>query len=289
MSDVTPTLLRRRLGAILKTMRVRAGLNLAEAAGLLGMSGPTLSKIENGRQRPDLEKLFAAYGVTDEARIAETTEIARLANSARQRSIYAQYKDVIRPPFADFIELEEIATRTDAYAAIVIPGLLQTADYAQAVIEGGSAWSTPRDVRNFVDLRMKRQDILASAPSGQTTRPPLSLRCVLDEACLRREMGSIGVLRGQLKHLIAVSKQPNIELQVLPFSSGAHTGINGSYTVFHFDVGDPVVAVEPLATSVYLDEDTLVTRYTAAFDHLWAQALDADTSRDFIARVVKEA
>ncbi|WP_058045807.1 helix-turn-helix domain-containing protein [Streptomyces roseifaciens] len=289
MPDVTPTLLRRRLGAILKTMRVRAGLNLAEGARLLGMSGPTLSKIENGRQRPDLEKLFAAYGVRDKERIAETKEIARLANSARQRSIYAQYKDVIRPPFADFIELEEIATRTDAYAAIVIPGLLQTAAYAQAVIEGGSAWSTPRDVRNFVDLRMKRQEILASAPGAQTTRPPLSLRCVLDEACLRREMGSRDVLRGQLEHLIAVSKQPNVELQVLPFSSGAHTGINGAYTVFHFDVGDPVVAVEPLATSVYMDEDTLVTRYTAAFDHLWAQALDADTSRDFISRVAKEA
>ncbi|MFH8789909.1 helix-turn-helix domain-containing protein [Streptomyces roseoverticillatus] len=288
MPDVTPTLLRRRLGAILKTMRVRAGLNLAEGAGLLGMSGPTLSKIENGRQRPDLEKLFAAYGVTDEARIAETVEIARLANSARQRSIYAQYKDVIHPQFADFIELEEIATRTDHYSAIVIPGLLQTAEYAQAVIEGGSAWSTPREVRNFVDLRMKRQEILTVVPGGDAGRPPLSLRCVLDESCLRREMGGPGTLRRQLEHLLARSMEPNIELQVLPFKAGAHNGMNGSYTVFHFGVGDPVVAVEPLAISVYLDEDARVTRYTAAFDRLRAQALDADTSRDFIATIAKE-
>ncbi|MGX8906264.1 helix-turn-helix domain-containing protein [Streptomyces netropsis] len=288
MSDVTPTLLRRRLGAIVKTMRVRTGLNLADASRLLGMSGPTLSKIENGRQRPELERFFAAYEVTDAARIAETMEIAKLADSARQRSIFAKYKDVIRPQFADFIELEEIATRTDAYAALVVPGLLQTADYAHAVIDGGSVWSTPRDVRNFVELRMRRQEILAIEPGGDVDRAPLLLRCVLDEACLRRAMGGAEILRRQLEHLLVMSNKPNVELQVLPFKAGAHTGMDGGYTVFHFDVGDPVVAVEPLTNSLYLDEDARVQRYTTAFDHLRAQALDPDASRHFIIGIAKE-
>lgn len=290
MSDATPTLLRRRLGAIMKTMRVRAGFNLAEAAELLALSGPpTLSKIENGRQRPDLEKFFAVYGVKDAAFMAETREIAELASSSRQRSLFAQFKDVIRAPFADFIELEEIATRTDAYAAIVVPGLLQTPEYAQAVIAGGSVWNTAREVRAFVELRMKRQDILAPAPGSGGSRTPISLRYVLDESCLRREVGGPDTLRGQLKHLISVSKQPNIELQVLPFKVGAHTGMDGAYTVFHFEVGEPVVAVEPLTDSLYLEEDIHVARYAAAFDQLRAQALDTDASRDFIASIAKEA
>ncbi|MCF3103912.1 helix-turn-helix domain-containing protein [Streptomyces roseoverticillatus] len=288
MADATPTLLRRRLGTILKTMRTRAGLNLADAAKRLDLYGaPSLSKIENGKHRPPvLEKFFAVYGVEDADRIAETQEIAKLANSSRQHALYTQYRDVIRSPFADFMELEEIAARTDVYGALVIPGLLQTVDYAHAVIEGSSVWKTTREVRAFAELRMKRQGILVH--NSEAGRPPLALRCVLDEAALRREVGGPGVLRGQLKHLLAVSMQPNIELQVLPFAAGAHTGINGAYTVFNFHVGEPVVAVEPLAKSIYLEEDAHVVRYAIAFEHLQAQALDTEMSRDFIRRIAKE-
>ncbi|MEU1816563.1 helix-turn-helix transcriptional regulator [Streptomyces roseifaciens] len=290
MADVSPTLLRRRLGTILKTMRMRAGLNLTDAAKLLGLYGaPSLSKIENGKQRPDLERFFAVYGVEDAGCIAETREIAKLASSSRQKALFSQYRDVIRAPFADFIELEEIATRVDAYGALIIPGLLQTVEYAYAVIEGSSLWKSAREVRTFAELRMKRQGILTPSLGSDAARAPLSLRCILDEACLRRAVGGPDVLRGQLEHLLTVSKQPNIELQVLPFGAGAHTGVNGAYTVFHFSVGEPVVAVEPLAKSVYMDEDALVVRYALAFEHMQAQALDAEASRDFIARIGREA
>ncbi|MFF4220687.1 MULTISPECIES: helix-turn-helix domain-containing protein [Streptomyces] len=281
MADITPTLLRRRLGAALKTMRVRAGLNLAEGAKLLDVSVPTLSKVENGRQNTDPDKFFAAYQVTDAARIAETREIAKLANDSRRKNIYAQYKDIVPERLADFLDIEQIATRIDLYAALVIPGVLQTADYAYAVINGGSVWKTAREVRAFTELRMKRQEVLASSS--------LALRCVLDEACLRRELGGPSVLRGQLEHLLTLSRQPNIELQVIPFKAGTHTGLDGAYTVFHFAVGSPVVAVEPLTTSHYLEEDGQVARYDVAFDRLRTQALDPEASRDFIARIAKEA
>ncbi|MEU2872393.1 helix-turn-helix transcriptional regulator [Streptomyces olivoreticuli] len=289
MSDAKPTMLRRRLGAILKTMRVRTGLNLAEAAKLLGLAGPpALSKIENGKQRPDLEKFFTVYGVKDAVRIAETMEIARLSDSARQRRIFTQFRDVIRPQFADFLELEEIATHTDTYAALAIPGLLQTAAYANAIIQGGSVWSTARDVRDFVELRMKRQDVLALTPADEASRTPLTLRCVLDEACLRRAVGGPDALQGQLEHLLLLSKLPNIELRVLPFTTGAHTGMDGSFTIFHLAAGEPVVAVEPLTHSLYLDEDARVARYTHAFEYLLDQALAPASSRDFITRIAKE-
>ncbi|MGW2597849.1 helix-turn-helix domain-containing protein [Streptomyces klenkii] len=280
MSDITPTLFRRRLGAALKTLRVRAGLNLAEGAKVLGVSSPTLSKIENGRQNTDPEKFFIAYRVTDAARIAEAREIAKLVNDSRQKNIYAQYKDVIPERLADFLDMEQIATRIDLYAALIMPGVLQTPDYAYAVIGGGSVWKTARELRALTELRMKRQEILTS--------PSLTLRCVLDEACLRREVGGASVLRGQLEHLLTRSRDPKFELQVIPFKAGTHTGLDGAYTVFHFEVGSPVVAVEPLTTSHYLEEDGQVARYDVAFDRLLAQALDPDASRDFIARIAKE-
>ncbi|MFH8789844.1 helix-turn-helix domain-containing protein [Streptomyces roseoverticillatus] len=280
MADITPTLLRRRLGAALKTLRVRAGLNLAEGAKLLGVSSPTLSKVENGRQRTDPERFIAAYGVANAARIAEIREIARLANSSRHQRLYVQYKDVISDRFADFLEMEQIATRIDLYAALLIPGVLQTVDYASAAIGSISVLRTTRETRASTELRMKRQEVLTS--------PSLALRCVLDEACLRRELGGLSVLRRQLEHLLTISQRPNIELQVIPFKAGMHTGLDGAYTVFHFDVGSPVVAVEPLTTSHYLEEDDQVARYEVAFDRLRTQALDPEASRDFIARIAKE-
>ncbi|MEU1372605.1 helix-turn-helix transcriptional regulator [Streptomyces triculaminicus] len=289
MSDATPTLMRRRLGAILKDLRVGAGLNLAEASRLLGLSGPpTLSKIENGKQRADLEKFLEVYGVEDAERIAEAGKIAKFAESSRQKNLFAQYRGAIRAPFADFIELEEFATQADAYAALVIPGLLQTAEYAHAVIEGSSMWRTAREVRTFTELRMKRQKVLTSPRNGREADSRLSMLCILDEACLRREVGGPDVHLRQLEHLLDTSRRPNVALQVLPFSAGAHTGIDGSYTIFRFDAGEPVVAVEPLTTSIYLEEDAHVGRYDFAFDHLREQALDAHASRNFIRRMIEE-
>ncbi|CAM5436730.1 helix-turn-helix domain-containing protein [Streptomyces abikoensis] len=288
MSGATPTLLRRRLGAILKTMRMRAGLNLADAAELLGLYGaPTLSKIENGKQRPELDKFLAVYGVDDPVQVTEIRKIAEIASASRQQRLFAQYRDVIRPRFADFIELEQLAARADIHAAVLIPGLLQTPEYAHALISGGDVWKTSREARAFTDLRMKRQEILGPIPKP-TARSPLALRCVLDEACLRREVGGPAVLREQLEHLAEASRQANIELQVVPFKAGTHAGLDGAYTIFHFEVGDPVVAVEPLSTSLYVEEDDQVARYAASFDRLRAQALDPKASRDFIARVAKE-
>ncbi|MFF7728424.1 helix-turn-helix domain-containing protein [Streptomyces sp. NPDC008001] len=280
MSDIRPTLLRRRLGAALKTLRVRAGLNLAEGAELLGVSGPTLSKVENGRQRTDPERFLTAYGVTDAARLAEIREIAKLSDGSRHQSLYVQYKDVISDRFADFLEMEQIATRMDLYAALLIPGVLQTFDYASAALGGISVWRTARETRASAELRMKRQEILTSSP--------LVMRCVLDEACLRRELGGPSVLRRQLEHLLVVSQWSNIELQVIPFKAGMHTGLDGAYTIFHFEIGSPVVAVEPLTTTHYLEKDDQVARYDAAFDRLRTQALGPEASRDFIARIAKE-
>ncbi|MDG4534107.1 helix-turn-helix transcriptional regulator [Streptomyces sp. AV19] len=281
--------MRRRLGAELRTMRIRAGLSLVKAAKLLGVTGaPSLSKIENGKLRADLDRFFRVYGIKDEARIAEVRRLAKLAEVGRRRGLFAQYGDVISDSFADVIELEELASQADTYAALVVPELLQTMDYACAVIEGSRAWSTTRQARAFAELRMKRQHALTRRQFEDRPMTPLMMRCVLDEACLRRQAAEPRVLQGQLKRLLDVSEMPNIEIRVMPFSAGTHTGLNGAYTLFHFDEGEPVVAIEPMTTSFYLEEDAHVVRYESAFNHLREQALGAADSRDFINSLIKQ-
>ncbi|MEU5130640.1 helix-turn-helix domain-containing protein [Streptomyces mobaraensis] len=290
MTDATPTLMRRRLGAELRTMRIRAGLSLAQAVKLLGISGsPSLSKIENGKLRANLDKFLSVYGIEDEARIAELRKLEKLAEANRRKGLFTQYGDVIHDSLADLIELEDLASQADAYAAMTVPDLLQTRDYACAVIESSCAWYTARQERTFAELRMKRQQVLVQRRSGDASVPPLMMRCVLDEACLRRRVGAAGVLREQLKRVLDASEMPNVEVRVIPFAAGAHTSVSGAYTVFHFDEGQPVVAIEPLTTSFYLEEDTHTVRYDTAFNYLREQALDIATSRDFINRLLKEA
>ncbi|MBC2874937.1 MULTISPECIES: helix-turn-helix domain-containing protein [Streptomyces] len=288
MSDAIPTLMRRRLGAELRTLRVRAGLSLAEAAKLLGTSSPSLSKIENGKLRSRLDSFFAVYGFEDEVRIAEIRRLAKLAETNRRRGLFTQYSDVIDDSIADIIELEELASQADTYAALAIPDLLQTVDYALAVIEASRAWNTSRQVRTVADLRMKRQRALHNRRLDDLPVPPLMMRCVLDEACLRRQAGPPEVLAEQLKYLLDASQMPNVEIRVIPFAAGAHTSVSGAYTVFHFDEGVPVVAIEPLTTSFCLDEDTHTVRYDSAFNQLREQALDIAASRDFINRLIKD-
>ncbi|MER5780441.1 helix-turn-helix transcriptional regulator [Streptomyces mobaraensis] len=289
MSDAMPTVMRRRLGAELRTLRVRAGLSLAQAAKLLGTSSPSLSKIENGKLRSPLDRFFAVYGFEDEVRIAEIRRLAKLAETNRRRGLFTQYSDVIDDSHADLIEIEELASQADTYAALAVPDLLQTMDYARAVVEGSRTWNTTRQVRAVAELRMKRQQALHSRLLDDVPMPPLMMRCVLDEACLRRQVGAPGVLEEQLKHLLDASHLPNVEIRVIPFAAGAHTGVNGPYTVFHFDEGEPLVAIEPLTTSFYLEEIADTLRYDAAFGHLREQALDIAGSRDFINRLIKDA
>jgi transcriptional regulator with XRE-family HTH domain len=286
MPEARPNLMRRRLGLALRTLRQRAGLNLLDAVEQLGLSGQSaLSKIENGKQRVPtaaLDKYFDAYGVEDVQCKEEIRKLASLASSPRRTNLFNQYRDAVPDPFADYLELEELAAHADWYAAQVIPGLFQTPEYAHAVVDGSGGWQTAREVRTFVELRMKRQQVLRRDNS-------LSVWCVLDEAALRREMGGPEVMVQQLRHLLDIAEElPGLEIQVLPFRAGAHAGIDGAFTVFRFDTGDPLAVVEPLTTSLYLEEDVHVGRYDVAFNHLRARALDIPASRDFIKELIKE-
>jgi len=287
MAEARPNVHRRRLGSALRSLRAAAGLGMEDAARQLGLPGkPALSKIENGKQRVTglgLTAFFQIYGVDDEDTRTKIRAMASLAASGKRTNLIDEYKQAIRThEFEDYLHLEDMASRAESYLH-VIPGLLQTEKYATAIVEGSHKWPSPEQVKQFVDLRLARQAALIRDK-------PIAMWCVLDEAALRRVIGSPEIMRGQLQHLLDVMEErDHVSLQVLPFSAGAHAGIDGPFQLLHFQVGPPVAVVEAMTTSLYLEEDGDVSRYASALDFLGAQALDGPASRRFIHDLIKDS
>ncbi|GAA2493553.1 helix-turn-helix transcriptional regulator [Streptomyces thermolineatus] len=285
MADAQPNLFRRRLGLELRSLRKRAGLSLVEASERLGLSGaPALSKIENGRQRVppvSVPGFLEVYGVTDPEAGSEIRRLALLAASGKQTSLLAAYRESVRDPFAEYIHLEELALRAESFSYL-IPGLLQTEEYAHAVVAGSRKWSTAKEIRSFVELRMVRQQALVR-------EKPLGLWCILDEAALHRQVGGPAVMRRQLQRLLeAAESLPHVAIQVLPFRKGAHAGMDGPFTIMRFEAGPPIAVVEPMTTSLYLEDDADVERYETGFNHLRAESLDDEQSAELIHNLIKD-
>ncbi|MCC3766057.1 helix-turn-helix transcriptional regulator [Streptomyces sp. UNOC14_S4] len=285
MTDAQPNVHRRRLGLALKALRKEAGLSLEQAAQLVGLSGQSaLSKIENARQRVQpsmMAAFFEAYGCTDSRRKEEIKELATLAYKGKPSNLLNEFRGTIRDPFAEYLTLEQVATRSDTFAS-VIPGLLQTEAYATTVVERSRKWHHADQIKNFVKLRMARQAVL-------TRDEPLKLWCILDEAALYRQMGGKEVMRDQLQRLVDITTQhKHIAIQVLPFDYGAHAGLDGSFHLMRFAGGPPVVAIEPMTTAIYLEENSDTDRYETAFNHLRTEALDPEASRRHIQILIKE-
>ena len=285
MTDAQPNLHRRRLGLELRALRTAKRLSLAEAADVLSLPGaPTLSKIENGKQRVppiSLPGFFEAYGLEDQARKDKLKGLASMAATGKRSNLLDQYRTTVTDPFAEYLHLEELAHKSEIYTAVV-PGLLQTEAYARTLVERGRKWQSKREINNYVELRMARQRAL-------DREKPLHLWCVLDEAALTRQVGGRQVMREQLERLLDTTEEhQHVAIQVLPFVHGAHAGMDGPFSILHFPAGAPVVVVEPLTTALYLEEDSDVGRYETAFDHLRGEALDVETSRRHIRDMIKE-
>lgn len=285
MAEARPNVHRRRLGSALRKLRAAAGLSMEEAAEQLGLSGkPTLSKIENGKQRVNglgLTAFFSVYGVSEETTRAKIRTLAALAASGKRTNLLDEYREAISDEFEEYLNLEGLAARGECYLNVV-PGLLQTEEYAMAMVEKGQGWRSRHEITTFVKLRMARQAAL-------TRKDPIQLCCILDEAALRRQVGGPQVMRDQLQRLLDAGEEyTHVDLHVLPFAHGAHAGIDNPFQVLHFPTGPPVVVVESMTTSLYLEEDRDIERYKATFDHLRTQALDGDASRRFIYELIQD-
>ncbi|MFB6893012.1 helix-turn-helix domain-containing protein [Kitasatospora sp. NPDC056327] len=279
-ANINPTVRRRRLGAELRKLRDQAGMTAEEVAGRLMVSQSKISRLENGRRsisQRDVRDLCDVYNVADDSMRASLMEMAR---ESRQRGWWHDFNDM-PTPYSVYIGLEAEASSIRAYESSFVPGLLQTEQYAQAVVEGTQPDTDALSVQRRVQVRMKRQDRV----NGENQLG--SLWTVIDEAVLRREVGSKEVMAHQLKHMLELSQRPNITIQVIPFSHGAHPGMTGTFSLLEFpeSADSTVVYFEGVTSDLYLEKEADVRRYTSLYDHLRAAALGVAETRSLIADI----
>jgi hypothetical protein len=243
-------------------------------------SASKISRLEHGRvsmKQRDLADLLTLYGVTGEA---ERADVLRLAREAARPGWWHQYGEVLPGWFEFYVGLEAAASRIRTYEVQFVPGLLQTPEYARAVIRRGHLAAPDDEIARRVSLRMKRQQIL-SRPDGP------KLWAVVDETALRRRLGGPGVMEAQLERLIELAGQPNIALYVVPLHSGYHAAAAGSFSILRFAPPElpDVVYLEQLTGALYLDKRRDIDHYAAVMDQLCVQAAQRLPAGEMLARI----
>jgi transcriptional regulator with XRE-family HTH domain len=270
----TPTRLKKRLGLFLREVRQRAGKSMDEAAGHLRVERPTVSRYETGEALPvwsTVHMLLSFYRATDE----DLAEAARLHEDAKDEPRSVRLPAGAPKAFRKLVNAERDAVRERELAPVVVPGLLQTRRYAQALVAAAHLFYEP-DMRpdGVVTARMNRQKPLEGPD-------PMVLHALLDEAVIRREIGGFEVLGEQLDHLLALAERPNITLQVIPYAAGGYGTMNGSFIIVDYPEPDsvPGVYLEYPAGGAWVDNAEDVQRFTTTFDQATALALSpADTT-----------
>lgn len=276
------TLRLRRLGAELVRRREASGLSREEAAERLEVVPSTLYRIEVGQARPQartLRDLLNLYAVTGEERDALLT----LSKEAAERGWWQSYDDVLPSDYTTFIGMETEASSIRTFQPSVVPGMLQTEDYARALARGELAETGVEEVERQVEARMARQE--------HVTKDDPQLWAVLDEAVLRRPVGGPGTMAVQLRQMATASaKLPRVTVQVIPFAAGPHPGLPGSFVIFGFPepIDPDVVYLEGQTGGVYLEEPDEIRQYELMFSHLTAMALSPDDSRAMLTALADE-
>ena len=275
----SPSMRRRRLAAELRKLRDQSGLMVTDAARRVGWQASRLSRIEtrqSGITTPDLRKLLDVYEVTDEDYRSYLADLARRVN---ERGWWQKYAGLIGSEYADLIGLEEEARAIRSYEQELVPGLLQTPDYARAAIRIGRPTETTQEIGRRVEIRMERQEILVRSDPA-----PPRFNVVLSEAVLRRPVGGNELMRTQIEYLMRPRDRANVTIQVLPFNAGVHPSMVGPFTVMTFpdpaDLG--VVNIEYATGSVFLEDPDELRVYEEVWSALQASALSADDSQAFL-------
>jgi transcriptional regulator with XRE-family HTH domain len=282
-TEQSPTVRRRRLALELRRLREVARLTCEEVAEHLECSASKISRVETGRvsvSPRDVRDMLEIYGVSGQ----ERDSLVQLARDSRQKGWWHAYSDTINPQFATYVGLESAASEIRVYEVSLIPSLLQTEDYARAIITSGMMNGTGEEMERSVALRMARQPALT-----RDDDPPL-LWTVLDEAALRRRVGGSELMRAQLEHVLELSSLKNVAMQVIPFGAGAHPAMGRPFVILVFPerIDPDVVYLEDLTSAFYLEDVEEVDRYNVFFNHLRATALSFDDSAALVTSVLKD-
>lgn len=273
----SPTVKRRRIAAELRRLRAHSGMSAEEAGKHVGLSKSAISRIENAESTPQVATaaaLMRLYGVAE----SDIEQIGEVVRQARRRGWWQRWNDVLPDWFDTYVGLESEASHISEYEPQLVPGLLQTADYARAVIRAEHPNATAEEIERRVELRLHRQQV----------EDPPNLWMVLDEAVLHRIVGGRDIMRAQLKRVLDIAVQPGNDIQVLSFEAGEHGSMGSAFFILRFpDPHDtPCVYLETRAGSLYLEEVDEVQQYTTLFDHLRATAVGVRRSEEMISAAI---
>ncbi|MFB7470961.1 helix-turn-helix domain-containing protein [Kitasatospora sp. NPDC056184] len=278
----SPTVLRRRLGSELRRLRERTGLQAKAAADTLRFSATKISRIESGQttlKESDVRALLELYGVTDEA---ELRQFISLTRRSTQRGWWHDYGDALPDWFQTYVGMESDAARIRAYEIELVPGLLQTADYARAIFRISPSAPSADEIERRVKLRIQRQEIFHRAD-------PPSVRTILNEAVLRRPIGGPHVMRDQVLHLIELAEKYDVAIQVLPFTAGTHASMSMAFHILSFaDVPGDVVYVEALTSSLYMERESDIAHHELVFARLSESAMSPQDSLSWMQNLATE-
>ena len=269
-------MVRRQLGAELRRLREQTGRTSADVARELNWSDSKLSRIETakiGLTDSDLDRLCRLYQLDTAMR----ERLRTLTRQSRQRGWWEGYKDVLLDQYEAYIAYEDEASAIYGYHSMVVPGLLQTDEYARAVTVADSTPPDPAVIEQKVQVRMARQALLSREPAPQ-------VQVVLDEATVRRQVGGQDVMRRQLRRLVTQAQRENISVRVLPFSVGAHRGIGGTFILLELgaEIGGPLVYCDGLTGGVIRSKPDELKSYQTAFKEISKAALSPSDSAEFL-------
>ncbi|MEW2378279.1 helix-turn-helix transcriptional regulator [Micromonospora sp. NPDC047812] len=278
-----PTVLRMLLGAQLRRLRESSGVTREGAGWEIRASESKISRMELGRvgfKERDVADLLTLYGVTAPE---EREALLKLARDANSPGWWHRYGDVLPNWFQSYLGLEAAAALIRSYEVQFVPGLLQTREYARAVVLLGHGRAAPAEIERRVALRMQRQRLL------HREKPP-QLWAVVDEAALRRPIGGPRVMREQVAALIEATKSPNIRLQVIPFAAGGHAAAGGAFTILRF--GDrelpDIVYIEQLTSALYLDKRDDLDYYAVAMERLCVEAEPPERTPEILGAILDD-
>lgn len=276
VAGTSPTVRQRELGKRLRELRNQHNMTVEEVAENLLCSATKISRLETGARRPnprDVRDLCRLYGVDK----LTTAELMSLARGAREHAWWTQYEDLDLDPY---IGLEQDATAITCFSVYYVPGLLQTADYARAVIKAIAPKMAPDIHRQRVEARMRRQRLLEEDPPRY--------HVLLDESVLHRRVAGPAVMAAQLDKVLDAQRRGKAIIQIIPFDIGAYAGADGNFVLLEFDEDSgltPIVFIEGLSSNKYLQRDADVDRYRETIEYVRNLALSPNGSTQRIAEI----
>ncbi len=269
----------RQVAAELRALRERADLSGAEVARRLGMSPSKISRIETGNSGLQIEDVAALLGLY-EVPASTRDELLDLVRRSEERGWWTRQPGLPRL-WRSLIDFEAKATRVQNYEALVVPGLLQTAEYSRAIIQGVAPTISEAELDNLVASRMARQAVLTRASAPQ-------FFAVVDEGALRRPVGEPGVMHRQLQHLLGAAERPHVTLRVVPLVAGAHAGLRGPFVILEFAEEPALVFIENHGTEMFLEEEADLAAYRLALGTILQAALAPAATAELIAPIAAE-